>query len=69
MVPQTKISVPLTHDEFTALSSAATRELRAPRDQARFILRQALGLTNEQKNNAGAIQAANQSTSVTTANH
>lgn len=42
LVPQTKISIPLTHDEFIALSSAATRELRTPRDQARFLLRQIL---------------------------
>ncbi len=53
MVTQTKISVPLTHDEFVALASVATREMRLPKDQARFLLRQALGLTEPQNGGHG----------------
>lgn len=36
------INIPLSADEVTALVSAAQREYRHPRDQARYILRQAL---------------------------
>lgn len=38
----TRISVPLSRDEYTALFRAADREYRHPRDQARAILRAAL---------------------------
>lgn len=66
MVPQTSIRVPLTHDEFTALSSDATQSLRHPRDQARYIIRTALGLTEDRRDNAGIVQATNQDSSVVT---
>lgn len=45
-----RIYVPLSQEEFFALSASAQYELRHPRDQARAILRHALGL----KNNASA---------------
>lgn len=38
----TKISVPIADDEFVALSSLANREMRHPREQARYILRSVL---------------------------
>ena len=38
----TRISVPLSRDEYAALFGAAEREYRHPRDQARAILRAAL---------------------------
>ncbi len=38
----TKIYVPLSRDEFVALSKIANYELRDPRVQARLILRKAL---------------------------
>jgi hypothetical protein len=37
--PYTRITVPLSREEFIALSKAAQGELRHPRDHARFILR------------------------------
>ena len=40
----TRITVPLSRDEFEALRDNAVRDYRNPRDQARFILRKALGL-------------------------
>ena len=46
----TRISVPLGRDEFIALRESATGSYRHPRDQARYLLRLALGLaaaTNE----------------------
>jgi len=38
----TRISVPLSRDEYAALFLAADQEYRHPRDQARAILRAAL---------------------------
>lgn len=38
----TRITVPLSKDEFEALRDAASREYRHPREQARFILHQVL---------------------------
>lgn len=39
-----RITVPLSSDEFSALRESASMQLRHPRDQARFLLRRALGL-------------------------
>lgn len=54
----TRITVPLSYNEFVALSQSAQCDLRHPRDQARHILRQALGLTETEqeskRDNAGA---------------
>lgn len=41
----TRITVPLSQDEFIALAQAAQCDLRHPRDQARFLLRSALMAT------------------------
>lgn len=38
----TRITVPLSKDEFTALRDAAGQEYRHPREHARWLLRQAL---------------------------
>lgn len=43
----TRITVPLSRDEFVALRDTAGSEYRHPRDHARYLLRQALGLTSE----------------------
>lgn len=55
-----RITVPLGRDEWQRLTTAADQEYRHPRDQARFILRQALGLAEKppaaEKHN-GAAQA------------
>lgn len=40
----TRITVPLSRDEFLALRDAAGMEYRHPREHARWMLRQALGL-------------------------
>lgn len=39
------INLRLSRDEFERITAIARRELRTPRDQARYLLRQALGLT------------------------
>lgn len=38
----TRITVPLSKQEFTALQASAQQEYRHPRDQARFLLRSIL---------------------------
>lgn len=44
----TRISVPLSQEEFIALSESARQEFRHPRDQARYLLRKILlGNTDE----------------------
>lgn len=40
-----RIYVPLSKEEFVTLQGIASNEYRHPRDQARYLLRQALGLT------------------------
>lgn len=40
----TRIYVPLGRDEFIALRESAENSYRHPRDQARYLLRLALGL-------------------------
>ena len=41
----TRITVPLSREEFDALAYAAGSGYRHPRDQARYLLRGALGLS------------------------
>ena len=43
----TRITIPVSPDEVAALRQAADRDFRHPRDQARFLLRYALGLATE----------------------
>lgn len=50
------INIPLAAEELTALVSAAQREYRHPRDQARYILRQALLGNHEQATTTPAPQ-------------
>ena len=49
MKAYTSIMLPLGKDEFDALRAASDREYRHPRDQARHLLRWALGLDSSQK--------------------
>ena len=56
----TRISVPVTVAERELLQADAQRKLRHPRDHARYLLRQALGLVSEQttepmQNDVGSI--------------
>ena len=50
----TRIVVPLSREELNALRDAADREYRHPRDQARYLVRQALGLTDSEGKYNGA---------------
>jgi hypothetical protein len=60
----TRINIPVTNEELEALQIFAQRDLRHPRDQARYLLRAALGLTGDAqiampqnaKNSAGVRQ-------------
>ncbi|MBI3960242.1 MAG: hypothetical protein HY328_15625 [Chloroflexi bacterium] len=45
----TRISIPVSVDERDALLMNAERNLRHPREQARYLLRLALGLTDPNK--------------------
>ena len=59
------IYVPLDLMEFDALYAQSRRDLRHPRDQARYIIRQALGLTEgDRHGNVGTAKATNQSPDV-----
>ena len=49
MKAYTSIMLPLGKDEFNALRENADREYRHPREQARYLLRCALGLTDPNK--------------------
>jgi len=49
MTRYTRITVPLSKDEFNALREISDREYRHPRDQARHLLRCALGLDSPTK--------------------
>lgn len=52
------INVRLSRTEFERLSATAQRELRHPRDQARYLLRLALGLVEEQETRSrGAVDS------------
>ncbi len=44
----TKLYLTMSNDEWLRLSRTAEEECRHPRDHARYLLRRALGLTNEQ---------------------
>ena len=60
MMATTRITVPLSSAELHALIDAAQRDYRHPRDQARALLRDALGLaaaTNEPENHNRAVAA------------
>lgn len=51
-----RITVSLSKDEFAALRDVAGQEYRHPREQARWLLRLALGLSEVQENaNRGAL--------------
>lgn len=52
----TRMTVPLSNAEKQALIRIAEAELRHPRDQARVMLRRALGLTNDEETGQGANQ-------------
>ena len=43
----TRVSIPMSMEERELLRALANAELRDPREQARYLLRQALGLTSE----------------------
>jgi len=45
----TRITVPLGKDEFHALREMSDRDYRQPREQARYLLRCALGLGSSQE--------------------
>ena len=47
----TRVSVPLSLEEFVALRDTATRECRHPQEQARYMLRRALGVTQQNEGN------------------
>lgn len=47
MTTRRRITVPLTDDELQILRESAQKELRNTRDQARWLLRQALGLEEQ----------------------
>ncbi len=42
-----RVTVPLTEDECNALRTMANAELRDPRDQARYLLRAAMGMNGD----------------------
>lgn len=58
------VNIRLSREEYSQLTQQAQRELRHPRDHARYLLRQALGLTSEDvlpqqaHNRAGAVSQA-----------
>lgn len=47
MATRRRITVPLSDDELQSLRESAQKELRNTRDQARWLLRQALGLEEQ----------------------
>ena len=48
--PYNRIMVPFDREEWVKLRQTAESDMRHPRDQARFILRQALGLEDKPPN-------------------
>ncbi len=53
---ETRISVPMTIEEREALRAYAKREMRQPQEQARYLLRLALGLAEQpETRNRGAM--------------
>lgn len=57
MKVETRITVPLSQDEIAALRRVSEQQLRHPRDQARMLLRNALGLTKSEDTGQGANQS------------
>jgi hypothetical protein len=51
----TRITVPLSREEFSALQASAQQEYRHPRDQARFLLRSILLRDDSINNNTVAL--------------
>lgn len=51
MTGYTRITVPMSKEEFFALQRIASKEYRHPRDHARYLLRMALGLTQQEPTN------------------
>lgn len=52
-----RVTLPLSPEEVDALRGMAKRDCRRPRDQVRYLLRQALGLTDgtaQEKTDRGA---------------
>ena len=49
------IYVPLTWEEFAKLREVAMSECRDPREQARYLVRVGLGMTDQEKHN-GAVR-------------
>jgi len=47
----TRVSVPLSLEEFVALRDTANKECRHPQEQARYMLRAALGVTQKNEGN------------------
>lgn len=45
----TRITIPVSTEELEALRKLADRDMRHPRDQARYILRRGLGLLGERQ--------------------
>ena len=62
----TRVSIPLSKDEFFALQERAEKEYRHPRDQARYMLRAALGLTDQMKHNGAGLSLASETGAVVT---
>lgn len=58
MTQFTRITVPLGKDEFFALRENADREYRHPREQARYLLRLALGLADPNKHESAGTTLA-----------
>lgn len=54
MTTRRRITVPLTDDELQSLRESAQKDLRNAKDQARWLLRQALGLDEQ----SGAAETA-----------
>ena len=48
--PYNRIMVPFDRDEWVRLRQTAESEMRNPRDQARYLVRQALGLADKPPN-------------------
>lgn len=61
----TRISIPVTVAERDALLVDADRNLRHPREQARYLLRLALGLTEPQKHESAGTTLAGDGALVT----
>ena len=64
---ETRISVPMSIEERDALRASARQDLRNPQDQARWLLRKALGLETDvirKSANRGAVEVEAQRAAV-----